>query len=123
MEIIEELQTMQDYLEITPSDNPEELIERLTTINTYMARSSFLIAELKYLKDHAVAQAFFTHKEKISEMPASLANKFIDSICYEANKLYTWIDRINRTCVHQGENLRTQISFIKEQLKLTRTGY
>lgn len=37
--------------------------------------------------------------------------------CAEENKIVNWLDRINRTCVHQSDNLRTQLSFEKEQIR------
>ena len=40
-----------------------------------------------------------------------------------ANQLVVWLDRINRTLVHAGDNIRTQISFAKQDLALQRKGY
>ena len=34
-----------------------------------------------------------------------------------------WLDRINRSLVHVGDNLRTQVSYAKEELRLTKSGY
>ena len=36
--VIKEIEEMQSFLEITASDNPKELIDRLTDINVYLAR-------------------------------------------------------------------------------------
>ena len=43
--IIQEIEKMQSFLETTASDNPKELIERLTDINVYLARSGKLLAD------------------------------------------------------------------------------
>ena len=43
-EINKECERMQEFLEITASDDPDELVQRLTEINVYLARSSKLLA-------------------------------------------------------------------------------
>ena len=45
--VIKEIEEMQSFLEITASDNPKELIDRLTDINVYLARSGKLLADAK----------------------------------------------------------------------------
>ena len=43
----EEAAEMQAYLEITPSDNPAELSDRIKTLAVYQARSGYMLAEAK----------------------------------------------------------------------------
>ena len=43
----EEAAKMQEYLEITPSDNPAELSDRIKTLAVYQARSGYMLAEAK----------------------------------------------------------------------------
>ena len=43
----EELEKIQEFLEIDVSENPEELIERIKTLNVYMARSGRMLADAK----------------------------------------------------------------------------
>ena len=40
---------IQAYLEITISDDPSEMLERLATLNVYMARSGKMLADAKTL--------------------------------------------------------------------------
>lgn len=122
-ELLTEAQVIQTFLEVTTSDDAHELTERLTTLNAYMARSGQMLAQAKNRQDRAVAQAYAKNDHTIAGMSPSIARKFIDAQCANENYLVNWLDRINRTCVHQGENIRTQISFAKEQLSLTRRGY
>lgn len=122
-DLINEAQKMQEFLEITTSDNPNELTARLSEINVYMARSGAMLASAKQMQDNAISAAYAEHSKAIDKMPATIAMKFISSQCSQENYLVNWLDRINRTCTHQGENIRTQISFAKEQLSLTRRGY
>ena len=121
--MLAECQQMQDYLEVCASDDANELVERLTYINVYMARSAKLLADAKLMQDKATVRVFAEHGKAIVKMPATIAAKFIGAMCEQENYLVNWLDRINRALVHQGDNIRTQVSFNKEQLKLTRNGY
>ncbi|MEG2061803.1 MAG: hypothetical protein RRY33_08110 [Alistipes sp.] len=121
--LIKEAQTIQDFLEITSSDDPAELSLRLSEINVYMARSGKMLADAKLLQDNAIASVYAQHFKAIQKMPATVVIKFVNSQCAGANYLVNWLDRINRTCVHQGDNIRTQVSFAKEDMSLTRKGY
>lgn len=121
--IIKEIEEMQSFLEITTSDNPKELVERLTDINVYLARSGKLLAEAKAFQDEVTANVYASHVEFISRVPATVAIKFVAAQSVTANQLVTWLDRINRTLVHAGDNIRTQISFAKQDMALQRKGY
>ena len=111
--IIQEIEKMQSFLETTASDNPKELIERLTDINVYLARSGKLLADAKAYQDQVTANIY----------PATVAIKFVAAQSVTANQLVVWLDRINRTLVHAGDNIRTQISFAKQDMALQRKGY
>lgn len=121
--ILKEIEDIQSFLEITTSDDPRELIQRLTDINVYMARTGKLLADAKSYQDKVVANVYAAHMDYISRVPATVAIKFVSSQCATANQLVTWIERQNRTLVHQGDNIRTQISFAKQDMSLQRKGY
>lgn len=121
--ISEELESIQSFLEQDPGDDPNVLVERLTYLNSYMARTGFLLAEAKSDLDEATGLVFSEFSDFILKMPATVSTKFIASRCKEENFYVSWIERINRSCVHQSDNIRTQVSFAKEQLSLTRKGY
>lgn len=87
-------------LEITASDNPKELIDRLTDINVYLARSGKLLADAKAYQDQVTANVYASHMEFISRVPATVAMKFVAAQSVTANQIVTWLDRINRTLVH-----------------------
>lgn len=123
LKLYEESMQIQSFLEITASDNPAELIQRLTDINAYMARSGKLLADAKLMQDNVTASAYRQHSGFISTMPATVATKFIGSQAADVNYLVNMLDRVNRTCVHQADNIRTQISFAKQELALQRKGY
>ena len=121
--VIKEIEEMQSFLEITASDNPKELIARLTDINVYLARSGKLLADAKAYQDQVTANVYASHMEFISRVPATVAMKFVAAQSVTANQIVTWLDRINRTLVHAGDNIRTQISFAKQDMALQRKGY
>ena len=106
-EINKECERMQEFLEITASDDPDELVQRLTEINVYLARSSKLLADARLLQSERIRQEVEDNMGTIRMLSATLAKKYVDALAF----------------VHVGDNIRTQISFAKEQLKLTRSGY
>lgn len=118
-----EARDIQDFLEIECSGEIAEMMDRLSRLNVYMARSGEMLSEAIEWQDRAINAAYAEHGKLILKMPASIADKFIKSNCAEQNALVKWLDRINATCKHQSDNLRTQISFAKEQLSLERRGY
>lgn len=119
----EELENMQQYLEITVSDDPNEISERLSMIAVYMARTGFILAEARMELDQARVSAYSSHTGTISKLPATVSKMFIESVTDQQNRLVNWVARLNSTCIHQGDILRTLLSFQKENIKLTRTGY
>lgn len=122
-DIIKECDEMQKFLEEPPSDEPDDLSSRLSLLNIYMARSGNLLAIARNIQDVTRKEAYEKHIDTIMKMSPSVTNKFIESQTSEANRLVNWLDRINRACVHQSDNLRTIFSFVKENLKLTRIGH
>lgn len=119
----DEAKRIQAYLEITASDDPNELVARLSELNVYLARTGRMLAEAACIRDRAVAAVYAEEAKAIFRMPATVARRFVESQTADENELVTWLDRLNRACTHQSENLRTQISFAKQQLELTRKGY
>lgn len=118
-----EAERIQAYLEITASDDPNELAARLSDLNVYLARTGKMLAEASCIRDRAVAAVYAEEARAIFKMPATVARRFVESQTADQNALVVWLDRLNRACTHQSENLRTQISFAKQQLELTRKGY
>ena len=118
-----EADMIQQFAENCASDDVNVLVDKLNDLNHYLARTAVMLAEAKMIQDKSLYDAYMSYHTTGMQMPASAVNKMIASTCGEANMLVNWIDRLNRMLVHIGENMRTQISFNKEQLKLTRSGY
>lgn len=121
VENIKEIMEMQDYLEITISDNPQEIIERIGSLNVYMARSGKMLADAKRvlrLKKSDEISTMVMNIAKQNYLSATAQKALVESIAQEENYLVDWLDRINRTCTHQVEALRSLLSYEKEQLRL-----
>lgn len=121
-----EARQIQDYLEISWGNNPEEIIDRISTLSVYMARTGEMLAEAKRLYNRKVTSEIGTTIIKIAKeqfLSATAQNALVKSIAEEEQFLVDWIERMHRSCVHQIESLRSSLSFEKENLRITKTGY
>lgn len=120
-----EAQQIQEFLEITMSDNPQEVIERGNDLQVYMARTGKLLADAKYMlneqKRHETMDIIrdFIIDQKLS---AKVQNALIDGLCKEEQYLVDWIDRLNAACTHQLDWCRSVNSKNKEEMRLTNIG-
>lgn len=118
-----ECRNMQDFLEADVANDPQVLYEHITRTNVYLARSGKLLSEVKRIQDESVFEVFNAYSEYIQSLSATTAKQFISSNLAEVNYYVNWLDRLNRAFVHSGDNIRTQMSFMKEELRLTKAGY
>jgi hypothetical protein len=117
--ILTECASMQLFLDQRAHlDEPDTLLERLTEISTYLSRSGVLLADAKQLQDNARIEAWNSLEGAFKGVPALLANKVLSSHTAAENYAVNWLDRINSNCVHQSENLRTIISYLKQQASM-----
>lgn len=119
-EIEGELLVIQDFLETRHSDEPTVLAQVLAEINVQMARTGYLLAEAKYDLNTARARAFAENKKAIEKMPATVSNRFLEALCSKEEHNVDWIERLNKTCTHQADNLRSLLSYAKENYRVTR---
>ena len=117
---------IQAYLDITVSNNPVEMSERISTLMSYMARSGEMLAEAKMIlrkkKTEQIQQTIIAIAKQAC-LSAKVQNALLDSICQDESFLVDWLDRINRSCTHQIDGLRSLLSYEREHLRLTKTGY
>ena len=107
------IKEIDDYLNITCSEAPEECVDRGLTLMAYLARTSKMLADAKFHKDEAVKASIL--KELQLDISASILKQLIEATCKRENYLVTWIDRLNSTVVHQMDFLRTVISKAKNE--------
>jgi len=123
----EEAQKIQDYLEITCSADPNEIIDRISTITVYLARTAQMLADAKKIvadiKKKGIAKEVIALLTNGVPLSATAQKAVIDGIAIEEQYMVNWIERINRTCTHQIDALRSMLSYEKELLSLSKRGY
>lgn len=121
----EEIQNMQTYLELIPSDDTAELSDRIKTLAVFQARSGYLLAEAKKTlsekkKSEIVNTILAIAKENY--LSAKAQNALVDSIATDEQFIVDWLDRINAACKHQLDAVRSLLSFEKEVFRTTHYG-
>jgi len=125
MTLKDEAKEIQDFLEITMSDNPVEIVERGNDLIVYLARTSAMLAEAKrQLNESLKNESMRVIRDFIidQKLSAKVQNALIDGLCSEQRYIVDWIERINATCVHQIDWCRTLVSKYKEEMRLTNIG-
>ena len=120
-----EAQEIQEFLEITMSDNPQEVIERGNDLQVYMARTGKMLADAKYiLNEQKKQETMDVVREFIidQKLSAKVQNALIDGLCKDAQYLVDWIERLNAACTHQLDWCRSVNSKNKEEMRLNNLG-
>lgn len=120
-----EAQEIQEFLEITMSDNPQKVIERGNDLQVYMARTGKMLADAKYiLNEQKKQETMDVVREFIidQKLSAKVQNALIDGLCKDAQYLVDWIDRLNAACTHQLDWCRSVNSKNKEEMRLNNLG-
>lgn len=120
-QIYKELTDIDNFLNITMSENPEEAIQRGNDLNVYMARTGKLLADAKYWFNKAMnSETMRTLAEtaKNAKATATATNALVNSLCREERYLVDWCERCNRTATHQLSWCVTVISKAKEEMKM-----
>jgi len=118
--LLEEAEKMQKYLEIECSDNVAEVIERIRTLSVYLARSGSMLAEAKRIYRRKVTSEIANTIIAIAKenyLSAKAQNALVNAIAEDEAFLVDKLDRINSSCVHQIDALRSLLSYEKEQLR------
>lgn len=119
-----EVQSMQAYLEESDLGEIGDMVARLQCLSILMARSGRMLAQARALRAQAERDILDgLDTDDIRKMPAATLKKKLQVETAELGEIEDALDRINRACVHQSDNLRTIISYTKEELKMTRSGY
>lgn len=124
--MIQEIEEIQKYLEITCSDNPEEITQRIRELSAYLARTAYLLQEAKYALRRKKASEIGEIVVRIAKeqfLSAKAQNAIVDSIAAEEHRAVDWLDRLNAACTHQIDAMRSLLSYEKEQLRLRDSGY
>ena len=101
------------------ADNIDAVILRATKLEGYMALSGKLLADAKWHYSNTFQSGFMEALKTTSKYSASTINLYLKALCKDYQYLVDWIDRINATCTHQIDLIRSLISKHKEELKLS----
>ncbi len=115
-QITAELQDIQNFIEITMSEDPNEAVARGNDLSVYMARTGKLLADAKYHRDKKLRSEIVSQIKEMVKLPPSVATKFTDTLVERESYLMNWADRSNRSCTHQLEWCRTIISKAKAEM-------
>lgn len=121
-----EIQEINDYLNITCSNNPVEIQERISVIMVYLNRSGEMLADAKKMlrkKKSEEIQNTILQIARENCLSAKVQNALLDSIAEKEAFLVDRLDRLNAACTHQLDALRTLLSYEKEAMRLNKTGY
>lgn len=125
--LLKECSEIQSYIEAQyPADNPAACAQRGTDLEAYMARSGKMLADAKYWQDQFTHSAISdTLKEALMQQKlwsTTIINKKIEALTKDYNYLVNWCDRINRSCTHQLDFMRTMISKHKAEIQVSGYG-
>lgn len=113
-----ELWEIQQFLEEQyMSDNPHACKDRLIKVGQNMARSGVLLSHAEWHYSEMYNGAIMSSIKKMAEvnMSTSTVNEYIKSLCRDYKVLVTMADRVNRSCTHTADALRSIISFAKQE--------
>jgi hypothetical protein len=116
-EIVKELKIIQSEIEIELSEDIQQAIDRGNYCSAQIARTGKLLADAKIHRDRKLNSSIIGQMKKISQLPATTANKFADSLCEDENYIVNWCERLNRACTHQLDWCRTLISKAKAEMQ------
>lgn len=112
-----ELEEIQNFLELTQSEDVNEAVYRGNELAVYMARSGKLLADAKIHREEKLNSEVMKEIKSLISLSASTSNKFIDTLTREENHLVNWADRLNAACSRQLEWCRTIISKGKAEMQ------
>lgn len=125
-ELKERADEIQSFLQINASNNPEEIIDRISKLMVYMALSGEMLSDAKKLlrskKTEQINQTIIKIAKE-SCLSASVQNALLDSICSDESYLVDYLERINKSATHQLDACRSLLSYEKEGLRVNKTGY
>lgn len=117
MTMDDEIREISSYLNITCSNNPTEIQERISVIMVYVMRTGEMLADAKKLlrkRKSDEIQNTIIQIAKENCLSAKVQNALLDSIAEEECYLVDRLDRLNASATHQLDALRSLLSYEKE---------
>lgn len=117
-----EIEGIEEYLLIPTDDNPALLVEKGNELVVFLARTGKMLADAKYHQDTAYANSVIREMGRDAKIPPSILKNLVEASCKRENLLVNSLERLNRSCVHQIDWLRSLISKAKEEMKYENFG-
>ncbi len=119
-QILDELQSIDGFLNITCSEQIEEVVQRGNDLAVHIARSGKLLADAKYhLNEKMKDEVFETIREtgKQAKATSTAVNQIIKSLCKEQQYLVDWCERVNRSATHQLDWCRSLMANARAEMQ------
>lgn len=120
-QIADELTSIDKFLNITSSEEMEEVVLRGNDLAAHIARSGKLLADAKYWLNEKMKSEVIEvlrTQAKQAGATATAINAIVNSLCRDERYLVDFADRTNATATHQLDWARTLISKAKEEMRL-----
>lgn len=111
----EEYDKIYTFVTSTYNENGHELIERISMLNIYLARSGKLLAQAEYLQNSKTE--FILSSSGVKDFSPSIQKEFIKGACKNESYLFTCLSRLNSCIMHQIESIRSQLSYLKSEME------
>ena len=109
-----EVKEILEYCKTKYDNEPAVLLDRLTMLNVYLARSGELKANIQFLYD--LQQDKEINTLSVTDLqPMKLREVLKGKLALE-NYALNLADRLNATIVHQIDSIRSQLSYMKTEL-------
>lgn len=109
-------------------NNPTDVMHKLEQLSTLLSNGSVCIAHAKNILLKARKQSLDTiylakegDKELKKVLAPSIVNKFLETRTIEEETLFTMCERNYSSMVHAGDYLRSILSTIKEEMRISAT--
>ena len=114
-----EVDSIEAFLLVTPSQEPEEIKTRLAVVAVYNTRLGGLLPfakkQLRASKASEICETVLgIAKERY--LSAKAQNALIDSICVDEQFEVDRLERLQRSCVHDIDANRSILSYLKQEL-------
>jgi hypothetical protein len=108
--IAEEIIEIQLFLDAAYSDDLNAVTALGIEISNLMSRTGKLLADGKYFQDIAHKNAYHNELKERPALQPSILKELAKASCEYENYIVNTLDRLNSTCVHKLDFIRTLIS-------------
>lgn len=122
---LKECAEIQSFLEINMSDDPVEAEERSKQLAVYMARTGKMLADAKQAHNAAKTSEIMEiirKTGKANNISHTVINELVKSSCRQEQHLVDWIDRLNATCKHHIDLVRTLMANTRAEMQMNTWG-